>query len=397
MTTRLYYDDSRTTTFDARVMACVASGDRFEVTLDRTAFYPTSGGQPFDTGVLGAATVVDVVDRDDDRIVHIVTTPLEPGTMVVGVVDAARRRDHMEQHTGQHVLSAAFDRGCGVATVGFHMGSDVSTIDLAREVTTAEIEAAEAEANRVIREDRVVRVRIVPADQVATLPLRRESKRSGPLRIVDVDDFDVSACGGTHVTRTGEIGVVVVAASEKVRGGTRLSFLCGGRAVRGFRERRDRLIEAGRLLGVAPLEVVPRVERLQQDAREAERNIRELRDALAGYRAADWRASAETIGPHRVVLRTSALEAAELKGMAQAVVAEPGIVVVLLGAGTPVPVVVARSTDVVFDAGAFIRKVTASLGGRGGGRPDLAQGGVSAPGLEIENFVRRTLAGGHTE
>jgi alanyl-tRNA synthetase len=397
MTTRLYYDDSRTTTFDARVMACAASGDRFEVTLDRTAFYPTSGGQPFDTGVLGAATVVDVVDRDDDRIGHIVTTPLEPGITVVGAVDAARRRDHMEQHTGQHLLSAAFDRECGVATVGFHMGSDVSTIDLAREVTTTEIEAAETEANRVIREDRMVRVRIVPADQAAALPLRRESKRSGPLRIVEVDDFDVSACGGTHVARTGEVGVVVVVASEKVRGGTRLSFLCGGRAVRGFRERRDRLVEAGRLLGVAPLEVVPRVERLQQEARDAERVIRDLRDELAGYRAADWRASAETIGPHRVVLRTSALDAAELKGMAQAVVAAPGLVVVLLGAGAPVPVVAARSTDETFDAGAFIRKVTAALGGRGGGRPELAQGGVSAPAPEIENFVRRTLDAGHTE
>jgi alanyl-tRNA synthetase len=391
MTTRLYYDDSRTMTFDARVVTCVALGDRFEVTLDRTAFYPTSGGQPFDTGALGAATVVEVLDRDDDRIVHVVTTPLEPGTTVTGVIDAPRRRDHMEQHTGQHVLSAALDRVCGVPTVGFHMGSDVSTIDLAREVTTAEIEAAEADANRVIREDRVVSARIVPADQVASLRLRRESKRSGPLRIVEVDDFDVSACGGTHVGRTGEIGLAVVVASEKVRGGTRLSFLCGGRAVAGFRDRRDRLGEIGRLLGVALPEVVSRVERLQQDTREAERVIRELRDDLAGYRAADWRASAETIGPYRVVLRTAALDAAALKGMAQALVGAPGIVAVLLGAGTPVPVVVGRSADVSFDAGAFIKAAAAALGGRGGGRPELAQGGIASSASEIETFVRRTL------
>ena len=214
MTTRIYYDDGGTTTFAARVMGCVASGDHFEVTLDRTAFYPTSGGQPFDLGTLGAAAVVDVVERDDE-VVHVVTAAIEPGTTVVGAIDAARRRDHMEQHSGQHILSAAFDRACGVPTVGFHMGSDVSTIDLAREVTAAGIEAAETAANLVIREDRAVRVRTVPADQVALLPLRRESTRSGPLRIVEVDDFDVSACGGTHVARTGEIGRVRVTTIEK--------------------------------------------------------------------------------------------------------------------------------------------------------------------------------------
>jgi alanyl-tRNA synthetase len=396
MTTRLYYDDSRTTMFDARVVSCAASGDHFEVVLDRTAFYPTSGGQPFDTGALGAVAVVDVIDRDDKHIVHVVEAALEPGTTVAGAIDAERRRDHMEQHTGQHVLSAAFDRLSAVATVGFHMGSAVSTVDLAREVTTAEIEAAESAANRVIRENRAVTVRVVPADQVATLPLRRESTRSGPLRIVEVDDFDVSACGGTHVASTGEIGMVVVVASEKVRGGTRLSFLCGARALRGFRERRDRLAEAGRLLGVAPLDIVSRVEGLQHDAREAERTIKALREELARYRAIEWRESAETIGPHRVVLRTAAIEAAELKGMAQAVVAGPGVVAVLVGSGTPVPVVVARSADVAFDAAAFLKRATGALGGRGGGRPELAQGGLPAEAADIELFVRRSLADAHT-
>jgi alanyl-tRNA synthetase len=394
MTTRIYYDDSRSTTFEAVVMTCEPAGDRFEVTLDRTAFYPTSGGQPFDTGTLGPATVVGVIDREDDEIVHVVTTAVAPGTTVVGVIDAVRRGDHMEQHTGQHVLSAAFDRVCGVATVGFHMGSDVSTIDLAREVSTAEIEGAETEANRVIREDRAVRVRMVPAGQTATLALRRESTRSGPLRIVDVDDFDVSACGGTHVARTGEVGMVAVIGSEKMRGGTRVSFLCGGRALRGFRQRRDRLADAGRLLGVAPLELVPRVERLQQEVREAERTIKELRDELARYRAIEWRGSAETVGPYRVVLRTSASEAGELKSVAQALVSEPGMVAVLIGQGTPVPVVVARSADVAFDAGAFVKDATGSLGGRGGGRPELAQGGLLVSAAEIESFVRRRLAEG---
>jgi alanyl-tRNA synthetase len=136
MTTRIYYDDSRTTTFDAVVLACEPVGEKYEVTLDRTAFYPTSGGQPFDTGSIGDAQVVEVIERGNDHVVHLVTRALEIGTRVGGAIDVVRRRDHMEHHTGQHVLSAAFDRVCGVATVGFHMGQESSTIDLAREVTT---------------------------------------------------------------------------------------------------------------------------------------------------------------------------------------------------------------------------------------------------------------------
>jgi len=394
MTTRLYYTDSTLTTFDAVVTSCVAAEGRFEVTLDRTAFYPTSGGQPFDTGRIGAASIVDVVDRDDADIVHVATTAIEVASRVTGVIDAGRRRDHMEQHTGQHVLSAAFERVCGAATVGFHMGADVSTIDLAREVTMAEVAAAEEAANRVVRETRAVTVRMVPADQVATLPLRRESKRSGPLRIVEVDDFDVSACGGTHVSNTGEIGMLAVVASEKVRGGTRLSFLCGARACRGFVERRNRLAEAGRLLGVAPLDIVPRLEQLQNDAREAERSLRELRAELAGHRAAEFRASVETIGPWRVVLRRAAGDGSDLKGLAQAVVATPGLVAVITGEGSPLPLVVARSVDLTFDAGLFVKQTAASFGGRGGGRPEMAQGGVPASAVEVENFVRRRLSEG---
>jgi alanyl-tRNA synthetase len=393
MTTRLYYSDSRLTTFEAVIESCTQAAGRFEVTLDRTAFYPTSGGQPFDMGRLGDAPVVDVFDRDD-VIVHVVTTAIETGRRVTAVIDADRRRDHMEQHTGQHVLSAAFEHACGAATVGFHMGADVSTIDLAREVTMAEIRVAEEAANRVIRETRAVTVRIVPADQVATLALRRDAKRSGPLRIVEVDDFDVSACGGTHVSNTGEIGLVAVVSSEKVRGGTRLSFLCGARACRGFGERRDRLAEAGRLLGVAPLDIVARVGQLQHEAREAERSLRDLRAELTDHRAMEWRASVETIGPWRVVLRRAAGEGSELKALAQAVVAAPGLLAVITGDGSPLPLVVARSVDLTFDAGAFVKRTVASFGGRGGGRPELAQGGVPVSAAEIENFVRQTLSEG---
>ena len=392
MTHRLYYADGRAQTFDAVVESCAADGDHFDVRLDRTAFYPTSGGQPFDMGTLIGVAVIDVIDRDDRGITHVIAERIDPGTVVHGAIDWPRRRDHMQQHTGQHVLSAAFEATGAVPTVGFHMGADVSTIDLAREVSAAEIAAAELEANRVIWEDRMVNTRIVPEEDVPGLALRRQSTRSGPLRIVEIEDFDLSACGGTHVARTGEIGIVAASAWERVRGGTRVSFLCGARVLNGYRQLRDIAADAGRLLSVATRDIGPHIDRLQQSVRDAESRIRGLREELVGYRSAEAVAAAETIGPHRVVIRVdAAMDAAGLKQMAHALIASPGLVVVLAGAGDPTPVVVARSGDVAFDAGAFMKGATTALGGRGGGRAEMAQGGIPAPAETIAAYVRRTV------
>jgi len=236
MTHRLYYTDPLTRSFDAAVVACGTNEGKYCVVLDRTAFYPTSGGQPFDTGTLGGAQVTDVLDGDNGDVVHVTDQPLGVGTLVVGEIDWGRRFDHMQQHTGQHLLSAAFDRLFGVRTVSFHMGQEISTIDLAREVSLDEIASSERLTNEVIWDDRPVSLRFVPADQAAALPLRKESERTGELRLVEVPDFDLSACGGTHVPRTGTIGMVAVTASERFKGGTRISFACGGRAVRARRD-----------------------------------------------------------------------------------------------------------------------------------------------------------------
>ena len=234
MTHRLYYHDPYLQAFDATISRVEPRGDRLGVWLDQTAFYPTSGGQPFDTGTLGPSgtsaslRVVDVVDEDDGTIVQIVepgTLTLESGQAVHGVIDWPRRFDHMQQHTGQHVLSAAIARLFGVATVSFHLGAAVSTIDVARELSLAEVTAAENEANRVVWEDRPVAIRFASAEEAAAMPLRKEPARGGTLRLVDVDKFDLSACGGTHVARTGGIGVVAVASWERFKGGQRISFL----------------------------------------------------------------------------------------------------------------------------------------------------------------------------
>src|SRR5688572_10566634 len=220
MTQRLYYREPYRQTFDGTVVSVETVDGRSFVMLDQTVFYPTSGGQPNDTGTLGGAAVIDVIDREDGSIAHVVGGSLKTGEVVSGEIDWVRRFDHMQQHTGQHVLSAAFDRLFGVRTESFHMGQQSSTIDLAREVTAAETAAAEDDANRVVWEDRPVSVRFATAGEAAAMGMRKESVRTGTLRLIDVQNYDLSACGGTHVERTGAIGVIAIGGWEKLRGGS---------------------------------------------------------------------------------------------------------------------------------------------------------------------------------
>jgi alanyl-tRNA synthetase len=392
MTKRLYYTDSMRSTFDARVTACVTAGDRFEVVLDETAFYPTSGGQPFDTGTLGGARVLDVVDAEDGTVTHVIESALAPDSTVRGEIDWSRRFDHMQQHTGQHILSAAFDHLSAVRTLSFHLGESSATIDLAREVTPAEIAAAEREANRIVWEDRPVNVRFATEEEAARLPLRKEPQRTGLLRLVDVTEFDLSACGGTHVPRTGMIGVIAVSGWERFKGATRLGFVCGGRALRSHAALRDVVTAATRALSVLPQELAGAIERLQNDVKEGGREQRRLREELAVFEAARLREKAETIGPCRGVLQARPeKDASVLKTLAAAVVSEPGLLVVFVGEGRPAPVVIARSTDVSIDAGAWMKRAASELGGRGGGRPEQAQGGLDASADQVLSFARQTL------
>ena len=392
MTTRIYFTDALAREFEASVVACTASGDRFDVVLDRTIFYPTSGGQPFDTGMLGPARVLEVSDDDAGVIHHVVDKALTPGAVVRGEIDWPRRIDHMQQHTGQHVLSAAFDHLFGVRTMSFHLGADTATIDLAREVTPAEIADAEREANRIVWEARPVTVRFVSEAEAAALPLRKEPVKSGTLRLVDVTDYDLSACGGTHVPQTGLIGTIVIVGWERFKGATRLTFACGGRALRSHGAFRDVVVGATRALSVLPGEIGGAIERLQGEVKAAGREVRRLQEDLAGFQAAGFRATAETIGPFSVVLsKQTGSDAQALKTLAAAVVREPGLVVVLTGEGPPTPVVVARSADVSLDAGALIKRATTELGGRGGGRPEMAQAGLDALPDRVHEFVRRAL------
>jgi alanyl-tRNA synthetase len=394
MTDRLYYTDPYLRAFDATVTRAERRGDRLAVTLDRTAFYPTSGGQPFDTGTLGSLHVVDVVDEEDGSVSHITelrteNVELRTGDVVHGDIDWTRRFDHMQQHTGQHVLSAAFDKLFAVRTVSFHLGAEVSTIDLAREMTPAEIASAEAEANRVIWEDRPVTIRFADEEEAKRLPLRKESTRAGVLRVIDVQDFDLSACGGTHVARTGGIGVIAIASWERFKGGQRLEFLCGGRALSGYRRLRDATKATVQKLSVLVEELPEAVERLQGEVKDQKRSIAALQNDLARYRAEELEVTAEQMSSHRFVTRAIDADANGLKSLATAITAKPGFFVVLTSTVTPSLVVVARSADVKIPSQQLVSELIAVYGGRGGGRPELAQaGGVSATAELISNFAR---------
>jgi alanyl-tRNA synthetase len=404
MTERLYYTNALLTTFEATVRAVHQSTPAPEhgstrapehqshVVLDRTAFYPTSGGQPFDAGTLGGHSVLDVIDGDDGEIRHVVAGSLEAGQTVTGMIDWPRRLDHMQQHTGQHILSAAFERVGHVRTESFHLGTTTSTIDLEREVSAAEIEQAEDLASAVVFENRPVQVRFVSEAEAAALPLRKDPARTGTIRLVDIDGFDLSACGGTHTPTTGRVGVIAVSGWERFKGGTRVEFVCGGRALQSHRRLRDIVDGVVRQITVAPGEIGEAIERFQSAARANHKTIRQLQETLAGHEAEHLAAAGDDLGGFRRVLVTRpGWDAAALKTLASAIAQHPGVVAVVMGDGAPVPIVVARAADAGFDAGAWMKRITSALGGRGGGRPELAQGGVAATVDEIVVFARDSV------
>ena len=396
MTDRLYYNDSYLAEFDANVVEETTHEGKIAVVLDRTAFYPTSGGQPFDTGTLSGAKVLDVVDTDEGSILHVVDRVPE-GARVTGTIDWVRRFDHMQQHTGQHVLSAAFDRFLEARTESFHLGADYSTIDLARELSPAEIARGEDEANRVVWEDRPVAIRFAGPDEIAKLSLRKEPKRGGTLRLIDVQDFDLSACGGTHVARTGAIGTIAVAATERFRGGSRVTSLCGGRALAGHRSLRDAVAGSVRVLSVLPADLPAAIERLQADGKDLRKQIKDFQSKLAVQEADTLADSAEVVsGPEQVRLVAVSLagwDAAGLKSIAARIVERPGYVVFLVGEPAPAAVVVARSAGLPHDAGALLRQLVDRHGGKGGGRPEFAQGGgVSSRASDVLQSARELVS-----
>ncbi|MCA1632477.1 MAG: DHHA1 domain-containing protein [Acidobacteria bacterium] len=403
-TERLYYSDSHLTEFDAVVVAAneIAPG-RAGLQLDRTAFYPTGGGQPHDTGTLGGARVVDCIDREAEGVLHVVegAAPVV-GARVEGRVDWARRLEHIQQHTGQHTLSQSFVRLFDAPTRSFRMLERVCEIDVELEEPCDEkIEQAVDLANRIVWEDRAVKVLDVTRKDAARLPLRKDSAREGGLRVVEIEDFDLSPCGGTHAKTTGEVGVILARSWERAKGLTRIEFAAGVRAVADYRlaNRAARAVAAA--FSVAREDAAEQAARLVEENKGLARSVRALEESAAKMEAAELIAEASRAGGgagsgggSKVVARVFEGRGADsLKRLASAITSHEGAVA-LLGAreGGETRLVFARAADASGDMSALMREACAAVGGRGGGRPEMAQGGgrgVEQLPAAIEAAARR--------
>jgi alanyl-tRNA synthetase len=389
MTERLYYKDSYLTRFDAKVVD--ANPDRTVVYLDRTAFYPSSGGQPFDLGLLGEVAIGEVVD-EGDRVAHKLAAPLS-ADVVEGSIDWSRRFDHMQQHTGQHLLSAVFVDMLHAATLSFHLGADSCTIDLGiPSLDSAQVQAVEQRANELVFENRRVTVDFQHASQATDL--RKPSDRDGELRIVSIDDLDRSACGGTHVRSTGEIGPILIRKLEKIRGNVRVEFLCGMRAVRRARADYEALAHIARLFS-APLDETPTLVAAQlEKAQEADKARRRLATELATARGRELYAATEpgAEGSRKLVRRVDAISE-DLRTEAQSFAAGSHAAILIL-AENPPSALVAASKDSGINAGQWLKTALNAMGGRGGGSPSMAQGSLPAGPL---NDQLQTLADSFAE
>lgn len=410
MTERLYYTDSFLSDFaavvtDIQELSRASGQSLWRVALDRSAFYPSSGGQPYDTGSLiatarsGAELAAEIVAVEEDEsgeVWHHTAKPLLAGTQVRGVIDSARRLDHIQQHSGQHLLSAAFIQICGAQTVSFRLGKMSSTIDLTVEkLTQATLEEVETLTNQIIAEDRPVTVSVVPRTQAQAWldagELRKLPPREGAIRIIEIADFDRNACGGTHVRSTGQIGGLHLRGLEKVKQGLRVEFVCGLRAMRSARGDFRALTDAARQLSVGLAEVPEVVSQLQGESKRAAKHTLHLTNDLAQYRAVELiRQTPAQAGQRLVRLSLTFIDAADAsyaKLLASKIAAQAKKTIALIswqpedpdGAAT---VVLTRSADLGFDCGSLVREAVTAQGGRGGGSKDMAQGSVPAEQLQ---------------
>ena len=397
MTDRLYYQDSFLYNFDAEVRSVVET-PRPALILDRSAFYPTSGGQIHDTGWIVSSElatdsarlhVTEVADAEDGQVIHYLEAPLknvQPGTRIRGEIDSARRRDHMQQHSAQHVLSAAFVHLFNMPTVSFHMADDYCSIDLdTPSLTPTQIESAERLANEIVLENRPVEISFVTRDEAASLGLRKlPPAERDQLRLIDIRDFDLSACGGTHVARTGQIAGILLRKSEKVRQGYRVEFVAGQRAVTTARRDFTTLTETAALFSAHIYDVPQQARKSLDEIRALRKQAEQSQEDLAAAQATTLLAGTpETNGRKLIVDTLIGRDLNFLKLLAQKLTRQSPAVIALLATDSPQPALVfAQSPGQPHDMAALLKQTLASLGGRGGGSKDLAQGAApSSTGL----------------
>ena len=398
MTERLYYDDAYQMRFTGDVLQRLTWQGQPAVILNRTAFYPASGGQPADRGLLGGRRVLDVVEREEDEgVVHILDDPLEDDP-VEGEVAWDRRFDHMQQHTGQHALSAAFAHVLGAQTVGFHLGAETSTIDVDQaDLEMEDIHPVEAEANDVVWGDRRVDVQLVERDALGHMGIEPPPGIEGPVRLVTItgsrpagrSPFDVNPCGGTHVSRTGEIGLIKITGVEHRGTDTRIEFLCGRRALRDYRKKLGTVSTLGRMLTVGTWELDQAVERLQAEHKALRHEQRELRGQLLDLEGERLVSSAEIRGPYRVASAVwEGRRPDELRMLALKVAEHSGHVALLFSVLDRTHYCFARAQDADIDVYQLLQKACSRLDGKGGGRPHIAQGSAPrSPAREVRDIL----------
>ena len=378
--TRPYYGDSYTWQFDADIIESSATGDGPVAVLDRSYFYPTSGGQPHDLGTLGTANVVEVGIRErDGAVLHVLDAPIESGR-VAAKIDGVRRFDHMQQHTGQHILSQAFLRVANAATIGFHLGVDTISIDLdSATLTDARVADAADVANQVLSADVEVRAWFPTAQELEVIALRKMPDVDGPLRVVGIGDFDFSACGGTHVARTGEIGMLSILRTERMKRGTRIEFLAGHRARADYARKHAIVRELSAALTCSPADIVGAVGKLSDSLTEVRRALSAYRERDLDDEAARLVAGATDAGTFKVVRAGwSSRPVDEVKGLALRLTSEPGVVALLGVTGARTQLVFARSENVAADLKPAFDQALADLGGGKGGGARILMGSTAS-------------------
>ena len=383
MTERLYYDDAYLTEFDAEVLECAEAEETCRVRLDRSAFYPTSGGQPFDTGTLGSARVLDVFVDEAGEVWHAVDMPLAAGTAIHGRIDWPRRFDHMQQHAGDHMIASALWRLLGGVTIGLHISHDVSTIDVAMpegvtRISPEDIRRVGDDVNERIQRDVPVRCWFPEPEELKALPLRKPPTVSEHVRVVAIGEDEMVACGGTHPATAGQLGLVKILGVTPARGKMRVSFVAGMRALNDYRACFDRVHEAAALLSTATENLPAHVAAMQEQLKTVEIELNRLRrDTAVAELSAELESAPALESGVRVVSRLLDGDANLVKEVASRLIKLPGVAV-LLGARTgegTAAFVFARSGDVDIHMGRLLSEAARPLGGKGGGRPDFAQGG----------------------
>lgn len=379
MSERAYYSDSYTHVFKARVREQVTHAGRPAVVLETTYFYPNVGGQPDDRGTLNGIPVEEVAIRESDKaLLHVLAQPLGTMDTVEAEINWARRWDHMQQHTGQHILSQAFIRAAEAVTIGFHLGADTVTIDLdADKLSPLEVEKAEQIANAAIAANPTITAWFPNPDELAQLALRKTPDVDGPLRVIAIGDFDVTACGGTHVRQAAEVGLIKILKVEKQKKGSRVEFVCGNRALADYTRKHQAMSQLAADFTCGIPEVTEAVGRLRAEAQGLRKELRSAKDELLDHEALNLLNEADLKGDLRLVRGLwPGREMADLRGLATRLTAKAGVVALLAAPGDKASLVFARSADLKQDMNTLFKAAVAQLpGGRGGGSAALAQGG----------------------